>query len=52
MLKIEEFYVLLASKRDDNPLLTALRRLMEIRTPKEIVAAVLDGETLAPWSAE
>ena len=52
MLKIEDFYVLLTSKRDDNPLLTALRRLMEIRTPKEIVAATLNGETLAPWKGE
>jgi hypothetical protein len=52
MLKIEEFHELLTSKTTDSSLLKVLQRLMEIRTPKEIVAATLNGETLAPWKDE
>jgi hypothetical protein len=42
-LTIEEFHILLASEKDDNPLLTALRELVAIKKPEEIAAAISES---------
>lgn len=37
-LNIEDFHAILTSEKDRSPLLTALRKLRDIRGPQEIVA--------------
>ena len=47
-LTIEEFHALLACEEKKSPLLVALRKLMRVRTPEEIVR--LTVEPRSDWT--
>ena len=46
-LNIEDFHAILTSEKDGSPLLTALRKLRDIRGPQEIVALAVEPQ--AAW---